>query len=1088
MRSAPVFQPALGSHRSFPQSQACEDGLAFAAHYPADDYAVSSAGCAARIELWTNLPVAQFITASTSRATTWKAIPLRPVHATVGRESSCSFSVRVKCEPVTADRVFGFTYRIVHPNGKIEWLGAPCNDGQIHLSPLQYPALTIPQLVQPHSGTTLELLEEPSCLFEHDASVSLGSMAAVRREHPGHISFTINASAVQSGLVIERTKSTWCTSRRFQSLAEISTEFSSNLLVLQLTRFSRKEVLVLMPVFADTDITSGLVRGSYKGDDVNFEFSGAGVLQRKVCIALGTLDSLQQTITACRLHAASWLRTCIHEPLGLDCSAKKLFDPGSPLSSSNGATVQAAVGTYHGPDCVDASLYSDSTAIETGGASLSTPGSMLLSEDQDIHVKDQEALTANGDRTIQGDTPDSPLRFKSGLGFCTWEAMQNEKRQPYLSEVVAALEAAGKRLGKNAIDALLIDDGWQDVIQGPDHRGRLNGFDMNSSMLDVSEAASFPDSGGTTCPANASVLSRYVSYTRNKFPSVRSVGCWMTLAGYWDGIHPDGSVAADLGAPLRHVSLQDPYHQASRNWFIPATELDMHHFWDKAFYFLRQCGINFVKIDAQAEWDWIQDHTFENGCNHRATAPVEALGNVAFEAMKSAATRYFGAEGCVIHSMAFTAALTNTSRTLCNQGMTIRCTDDFFPQIPEAHRHHLAHNVYNSLLLPEHYCDADMLSHCTGNYPSQRGIEDEPDYTGYHASFRAFTDAKLWISDKADAPQQASLRALVAHPTLQAQGTSIAVAAKGRLLPGAMFDDLIGGGVGPALKLIVHHENIGSATVGLWNLRGGDANTFDLLDIEELQSAKLLGSGKGRYAVTSFRTGKYILLDTERSDRQTCKGVLSATLENGSWEVLTVSPLFSTSVEGISVAMLGATDRFMAPNGIHAVSITTAYHVREVKSHSPSADTPRRRTSSLRDCFASIGQPWSTTFSHQLKQPQPDSSVSKLAETLTPAVIATSLIDIAAKVSFLIVCPRASSIETCTVDQTSYNCASTPWITLEPISIEDSSASVDQQDEFVTAFRLVVDMKAWVENLEETVRQTLSGPVSVSIRISPSSS
>ncbi|KAJ1031699.1 hypothetical protein NDA13_002089 [Ustilago tritici] len=379
--------------------------------------------------------------------------------------------------------------------------------------------------------------------------------------------------------------------------------------------------------------------------------------------------------------------------------------------------------------------------------------------------------------------------------------MQNENRQPLLSEVVAALEAAEHRMGKGSITALLIDDGWQNVVHGEGHRGRLNSFDMDPSVFDL-EAANDGDQ-------QTSVLSRYVSHIRQRFPSIKSVGFWMALAGYWDGIHPDGPITKELSAPLRQ-------EDATSDRMMP-----------------------------------------------RASTP----GKAAFEAMEGAAKRYFGAGGGVIHSMGFTSALTNTSRTLHSQGMNIRCTDDFFPQIPDAHRHHLAHNVYNS-------CQ---------------------------------------------------------------QGAKIGVQARGHLLPDAAFDDLIGEGSGPALKLMAQHEKTGSATLGLWNLRGGQASSFDSHHVSQILPEP------GHCVVISFRTGKLWLLanSTEHS-------MLSTVLEAGSWEVLKFSPLLNTSVDGVHVAMIGSTEHFMTPEGIHSITISTSNPAREVRRRRSARRPSHHRSHSSR--------------------------------------------------------------------------------------------------------------------------------------------
>ncbi|GAC73605.1 hypothetical protein PANT_9d00179 [Moesziomyces antarcticus T-34] len=902
MRSAPIFQPALGSYRSVCLDQACGDGLSFAAQYPVDEYAASLASGAARLELWTNLPVSQDSSESTSRPVAWNAYPLLPVKAALDRATGYSFVARLQCLPAASEGVFNFTYRIVHPDGQIDWLGSPSTDGRIHLPSSDAFPPSIRQVVLPQRGTRLEL----SAFQEHDHSVELATLTPGRSASATSLSFDIDASDVQSGLVIERTKSTWCTSRRFQSLHEVSPDFAAGLLVLELSKAAAGEVLVLIPIFDDTVLPPRLVRSSSSNSKVTFQIEVASPQsQVKIALALGSAAQLERTIKACRSHAARLLRTCAHEPLGLPWSAAKALEVEAPLAAGM-EVVTADSKPYSEPECVDISFYSDSTAVE---GTISTQGmedSQLLSsaEDSQSVCDSDDASTIHEDRTNHADHPPSSGQPRVGFGFCTWEAMQNHERRPYLSEVVAALEAAEKRTGTGSITSLLIDDGWQDVLHAQDHRGRLSSFDMDPAMLDVGDAAHPHDD-------SQSVLVSYVGYIRDRFPSIRSIGCWMTLAGYWDGINPEGSIASSLSSPLRSMRIQDAFRHADREWWVPATELDMHLFWDKAFHSLRSSGIDLVKIDAQAEWEWAQGPTGPLAKGSNAMMPGGGkLGKAMFEAMEGAAARYFGSGG-VIHSMAFTPALTNTARTLHSQGMTIRCTDDFFPNIPDAHRHHLAHNVYNALLLPEHVCDADMLAHCRTEADSQQ------DFTGYHASFRAFTDAKLWLSNRADAPTSTSMRALAAPAKLSCQSERVRVQEKGRLLSNAAFEDLIGEGAGPALKLGVWHETARSATLGLWNLRGAGASTFDVLDIEQL-----LQMHDQQVAVRSFRSGKTWLLSRQSSEENS--GLLSATIEAGSWEVLTVAPVHVVPATNVGVAVLGSTQHFMTPEGVSLVTISAS--------------------------------------------------------------------------------------------------------------------------------------------------------------------
>ena len=466
----------------------------------------------------------------------------------------------------------------------------------------------------------------------------------------------------------------------------------------------------------------------------------------------------------------------------------------------------------------------------------------------------------------------------------------------------------------------------------------------------------------------------------------------------------------------------------------------------------------------------------------------------------------------------------------------------------------------------------------------------------------------------------------------------------------------------------MQHEGSGSTTLGLWNLRGQQASTFDLLNVNQLLQASsppALGSdsAQSHYAVRSFRSGKIWLLAVESGQTESESNLLSTTLETGSWEVLTLSPLLSTALQGVSVALLGSAEHFMTPEGVHSVTISTLDYVkrsrrrrstsvgrrpshqrrpsrrsistsssvsttqsasenveeraltttkldetvwesfsgshvvlaslalingffailhatvtgviraprgaaasngrktkgkagtdvveavigmldklqtlfvfgllvlaswtsalpsplskgakksswlpflgkREIQAgHKGDSDcmdgktlkkvrlrpvdavsTLRRCLASrtidpLRECTISIAEPQP----HSTASPEPPTPVTPTPEPSNPDVVVSALIDMAAKISFLVLCPGTGSIKACTIDRTMYDCASTPWIQLEPIALGDGSAQVCNSDS--CAIRVEVDMKAWVETQDETYVQSLSAPVSLSLRISAS--
>ncbi len=418
----------------------------------------------------------------------------------------------------------------------------------------------------------------------------------------------------------------------------------------------------------------------------------------------------------------------------------------------------------------------------------------------------------------------------------------------------------------------------------------------------------------------------------------------MTLAGYWDGVHPDGPIDAGLSAPPRRVHVRDTFRGVDREWYIQATELDMHLYWDKAFHSLRQSGVDFVKIDAQAEWEWIRDVVDADAgselqhTRRASMAPLSAekLAKAAFEAMEGAATRYFGAGGGVVHSMAFTSALTNTSRTLHSQGLTIRCTDDFFPQIPEAHRHHIAHNVYNSMLLPEHRCDATCSrTVCSPNVP-----KDSTTQASMRLSVPSLTPDS-GCRTKLRAHQDASLRALVSPPTLTEakQGPPYRPRVACFLTRSLMISSATKSGLLSNSSFSTRAPQVAPLVCGTCAV-AKPTHSMCLTSISFFKAN--ICRRPHRHAVQLLRGQKLPnRTDSGSRHRRQSEATLTASLTEGSWDVLTVSPLLTTLVQGVSIALLGSNEHFMTPEGITSITISTVYPVKKSRKRRTASKTHR---------------------------------------------------------------------------------------------------------------------------------------------------
>ncbi|KAI3487638.1 hypothetical protein L1887_48419 [Cichorium endivia] len=638
------------------------------------------------------------------------------------------------------------------------------------------------------------------------------------------------------------------------------------------------------------------------------------------------------------------------------------------------------------------------------------------------------------------------------------------------------------------------------------------------------------------------------------------------------------------------MRIQDAFRHADREWWVPATELDMHLFWDKAFHSLRSSGVDLVKIDAQAEWEW-------GARSDRAAGEGKQRHDARWRKAWQGHVRGHGGRGRTLFWL-------GRSDTL--DGLHARADEYRQDAAQPGHDHP----------------DAPMTSSPT--FPMRTDITWRT---------TSFTDAKLWLSDRADAPTSTPMRALAGPAKLSCQSERVRVQEKGRLLSNAVFEDLIGDGAGPALKLGVWHETTRSATLGLWNLRGAGASTFDVLDI-----AQFLQMHDQLVAVRSFRSGKTWLLPGRYLEENS--GLLSAALEAGTWEVLTVAPVQMVPSTSVGVAMLGSNKHFMTPEGVSLVTISASSSMDEglKKRRSSVSRRPshqrRHSTRSVSTCGDSASEtslvaqsatdrlvqdvpsdsravllslalingffalmqgavtgatgspravagrprpkskrgrvdvvdtmlglidqlqtlvvfgvlilaswtfilptertagaakswlPWRNSQDgdqrvddNALKRVRlsPHDAVTTLKRCLTSrtmaplrempvaitepkptapsprspssrryprqsssGVVFSCLVDAATTIDFLVLCEGQDKIKECTIDRIKYDCTATPWILISPIDLEEGSEPWSDKH---SAWRVEVDMQAWMEHQDVTYVQTVAAPVRVALRI-----
>ncbi|KAK5454684.1 hypothetical protein LTR55_012130, partial [Exophiala xenobiotica] len=180
--------------------------------------------------------------------------------------------------------------------------------------------------------------------------------------------------------------------------------------------------------------------------------------------------------------------------------------------------------------------------------------------------------------------------------YCTWNSLGQDYTYSGLVRRLEALRDGGD-LGY--FGSLLLDDGWQDVTVSleADNPRSLRTFGLREGWLDED----IPTLDGQ------SKLAAVVRSLKHRFPEIRTIGVWMTLQGYWRGLHPDSDISKTYKLKrygLRDNQSQYPYPPPFRHIFLPAPE-DVTRYWTDYLKALKAAGIGFVKVDNQAALDYL---------------------------------------------------------------------------------------------------------------------------------------------------------------------------------------------------------------------------------------------------------------------------------------------------------------------------------------------------------------------------------------------------------------------------------------------------------------------------------------------------
>lgn len=275
------------------------------------------------------------------------------------------------------------------------------------------------------------------------------------------------------------------------------------------------------------------------------------------------------------------------------------------------------------------------------------------------------------------------------LGWCSWNTYYRWVTQKDLYKNAESFKKAGI-----PVRWILIDDGWSQVnkqTMSPLWQGHLYLTGLEA------DPEKFP--GGLK--QTVKTLKEEYGYTW--------VGVWHTFGGYWDGIQIDSDAGRACSGCL--LPLSDKIA-------VPDSRSDAGgKFWDTWYKFLKDAGVDFVKVDYQGAFGWMTAEIL----------PVSYSQAQAHKNLESAAEKYFDLNvmNCMEQNV---DTIYQWEKT--NLG---RAAVDYKPISYTNPRNNCVFNVMNSLWFTQIlWPDYDMWMSHDGNpeyYTVEHAISGGPIYT-----------------------------------------------------------------------------------------------------------------------------------------------------------------------------------------------------------------------------------------------------------------------------------------------------------------------------------------------------------------------
>lgn len=162
------------------------------------------------------------------------------------------------------------------------------------------------------------------------------------------------------------------------------------------------------------------------------------------------------------------------------------------------------------------------------------------------------------------------------LGFCTWNTFYRNVSYAKMEELCE--RNFTEQSGTTRFKYLILDDGWQSTTEFPFNEADCLGKDFHGANLLQDIRANFKFPSGIE-PLNRLLKNRY---------GFKWWGVWHAIAGYWQGV--DANSLGKLYPCVASVGHNTP----------DPDDFKAYRFWIDYYKYMRQAGVDVVKIDNQS--------------------------------------------------------------------------------------------------------------------------------------------------------------------------------------------------------------------------------------------------------------------------------------------------------------------------------------------------------------------------------------------------------------------------------------------------------------------------------------------------------